>query len=117
MWRAACQVTPRHMPGGARAMLAAGLACCQLITAAWIFRKLPWPRPPWIPALHRWTGRLAIVFVLPVLYWCIFQLGFQTFDTRYVAHSLLGTLAAAPRGYAGGRPERSSCSTASTRLG
>lgn len=73
-------------------MLALGLACCQLFTAAWIFRKLPWPRPPWIPALHRWTGRLAILFVLPVLYWCIFQLGFQTFDARLVAHSLLGTL-------------------------
>jgi hypothetical protein len=73
-------------------MVAAGLACCQLFTAAWIFHKLPWPGPPWIPALHRWTGRLAILFVLPVLYWCIFQLGFQTFDTRYVAHSVLGTL-------------------------
>jgi len=74
------------------AMIAAGLACCQLFTAAWIFRKLPWPRPPSIPAVHRWTGRLAILFVLPVLYWCIFQLGFQTFDARYVAHSVFGTL-------------------------
>lgn len=73
-------------------MVALGLACCQLFTAAWIFHKLPWARPPWIPALHRWTGRLAILFVLPVLYWCIFQLGFQTVDTRYVAHSVLGTL-------------------------
>ena len=73
-------------------IVAVGLACCQLLTAAWMFRKLPWPRPPWIPAVHRGTGLLAILFVLPVLYWCIFQLGFQTFDTRYLAHSLLGTL-------------------------
>ena len=73
-------------------MVAVGLACCQLLTAAWIFRKLPWPRPPRIPEIHRWTGRLAILFVLPVLYWCIFQLGFQTFDSRYLAHSVLGTL-------------------------
>ncbi len=73
-------------------MAAISLACCQLFTAAWIFRKLPWPRPPWIPAVHRWTGRLAITLVLPVLYWCIFQLGFQSFDTRFVAHSVLGTL-------------------------
>ena len=73
-------------------MVAVGLACCQLFTGAWIFHKLPWPRPRWIPALHRWTGRLAILVVLPVLYWCIFQLGFQTVDTRYVAHSVLGTL-------------------------
>jgi uncharacterized protein DUF6529 len=73
-------------------IVAAGLACSQLLTAAWIFRKLPWPRPAWIPEVHRWTGRVAILLVLPVLYWCVFQLGFQTFDSRYVAHSVLGTL-------------------------
>jgi Family of unknown function (DUF6529) len=73
-------------------MVTVGLACSQLFTAAWIFHKLPWPRPASIPAVHRWAGRLAILFVLPVLYWCIFQLGFQTFDTRYLAHSVLGTL-------------------------
>ena len=73
-------------------MAAALLACTQLFTAAWIFRKLPWPRPDWIPAVHRWSGRLALVVVAPVVYWCIFQLGFQTYDTRYVAHSVLGTL-------------------------
>jgi len=73
-------------------MAAALLACAQLFTAAWIFRKLPWPRPAWIPAVHRWTGRLALLLVAPVVYWCIFQLGFQTFDTRFVAHSVLGTL-------------------------
>jgi hypothetical protein len=73
-------------------MAAVLLACAQIFTAAWIFRKLPWPRPDWIPAVHRWTGRLALVAVAPVVYWCIFQLGFQTYDTRYVAHSVLGTL-------------------------
>ena len=73
-------------------MVALGLACCQLLTAAWIFHKLPWPPPSRIPEIHRWTGRLAIMFVLPVLYWCIFQLGFQTFDSRVLAHSVLGTL-------------------------
>src|SRR4029079_8445853 len=36
------------------------LGLCQLFTAAWIFRKLPWPRPDWIPALHRWTRRLPL---------------------------------------------------------
>lgn len=73
-------------------MVAVGLACCQLLTAAWIFRKLPWRSPRRIREIHRWTGRLAILFVLPVLYWCIFQLGFQTFDSRVLAHSVLGTL-------------------------
>jgi hypothetical protein len=66
------------------------LAVTQLFTAAWIFRKLPWPRPAWIPALHRWTGRLAFAFTVPVAYHCVFKLGFQDPSNRVLAHSLLG---------------------------
>jgi hypothetical protein len=72
----------------ASAALALGLA--QLFTAAWIFRKLPWPRPPWVPAVHRWTGRLALLCTLPVAYHCVFKLGFQDPDARVLAHSLAG---------------------------
>ena len=72
------------------ATAAAALAVSQLVTAAWIFHKLPWPRPPWIPAVHRWTGRLAFACTLPVAYHCIFKLGFQSGSSRVVAHSLLG---------------------------
>lgn len=66
------------------------LAVGQLFTAAWIFRKLPWPRPPWIPAFHRWTGRLAFAVTLPVAYHCVFKLGYQHTTSRVLAHSLLG---------------------------
>jgi Family of unknown function (DUF6529) len=66
------------------------LGLCQLFTAAWIFRKLPWRRPDWIPGLHRWTGRLAFACTLPVAYHCIFKLGFQHTTSRVLAHSLLG---------------------------
>lgn len=66
------------------------LALAQLFTAAWIFRKLPWRRPAWVPALHRWTGRLAFALTIPVAYHCVFQLGFQRFDGRVLAHSLAG---------------------------
>jgi Family of unknown function (DUF6529) len=66
------------------------LALSQLFTAAWIFRKLPWPRPAWIPASHRWTGRAAFVLTLPVAYHCVFLLGFQDTTSRTLAHSLLG---------------------------
>ena len=72
------------------ATAALALACLQLVTAAWIFRKLPFRRPWWIPAFHRWTGRLAFVCTLPVAYHCIFKLGFQTTTTRVLVHSLLG---------------------------
>ena len=73
------------------ATAAVALACFQLFTAAWIFRKLPWRKPPWVNAVHRWSGRLAFVCTLPVAYHCIFKLGFQTATSRTLAHSLLGS--------------------------
>ena len=72
------------------ATIAVLLGLSQLFTAAWIFRKLPWPRPPWIPAVHRWTGRAAFACTLPVAYHCVFKLGFQHPTTRVLAHSLHG---------------------------
>ena len=66
------------------------LAGAQLVSAAWIFGKLPWPRPAWIPALHRWTGRLVFCLTLPVAYHCIFKLGFQKTDSRVLTHAFLG---------------------------
>ena len=73
------------------ASTAAALALLQLFTAAWIFHKLPWPKPAWVNPVHRWTGRLAFVATLPVAYHCIFKLGFQSGDDRVLAHSLLGS--------------------------
>jgi mono/diheme cytochrome c family protein len=66
------------------------LACAQLFTAAWIFRKLPWSKPAWVNPVHRWSGRLAFVLTLPVAYHCIFKLGFRDPSGRVLAHSLLG---------------------------
>jgi mono/diheme cytochrome c family protein len=82
---------PVHLKAGF-ATAAAVLACFQLFTAAWIFRKLPWPKPRWVNPVHRWSGRLAFAFTLPVAYHCIFKLGFQDPDARVLAHSLLGCL-------------------------
>jgi len=80
---------PIHLKAGF-ASAAALLACLQLFTAAWIFKKLPWSRPAWVGPVHRWSGRLAFVFTLPVAYHCIFKLGFRHPTTRVLAHSLLG---------------------------
>jgi mono/diheme cytochrome c family protein len=80
---------PVHLKAGF-ATTAAVLACFQLVTAAWIFRRLPWRKPAWVNPVHRWTGRLAFAFTLPVAYHCIFKLGFQHPDGRVLAHSLLG---------------------------
>jgi hypothetical protein len=74
---------------------AAGVfAIVQVLTGARIFGKLtgivPVP-PPRVNRIHRWSGRLAILFTLPVAFHCIFILGFQTDEARVLAHSLLGT--------------------------
>src|SRR6476646_426032 len=80
---------PIHLKAGfANAVVV--LACFQLFTAAWIFRKLPWPKPACVNPVHRWSGRLAFAFTLPVAYHCIFKLGFQHASSRVLAHSLLG---------------------------
>jgi mono/diheme cytochrome c family protein len=80
---------PVHLKAGF-ATAAVALALFQLFTAAWIFRKLPWRKPVWVNPVHRWSGRLAFAFTLPVAYHCIFKLGFQHPDGRVLAHSLLG---------------------------
>jgi mono/diheme cytochrome c family protein len=80
---------PIHLKAGFATAVVV-LACFQLFTAAWIFRKLPWPRPAWVNPVHRWSGRLAFVLTLPVAYHCIFKLGFQDPSTRVLSHSLFG---------------------------
>jgi mono/diheme cytochrome c family protein len=80
---------PIHLKAGF-ATAAAVLACFQLFTAAWIFRKLPWQKPAWVNPVHRWSGRAAFLCTLPVAYHCIFKLGFQDPTTRVLMHSLLG---------------------------
>jgi Family of unknown function (DUF6529) len=72
------------------ASAAVALAVTQPVTAAWIFGRLPWPRPRWVAPFHRWTGRVILALTLPVAYHCIFLLGFQSGSDRTLAHSLLG---------------------------
>jgi mono/diheme cytochrome c family protein len=80
---------PIHMKAGFATAVAV-LACFQIFTAAWIFRKLPWRKPGWVNSAHRISGALAFVLTLPVAYHCIFKLGFQDPNGRVLAHSLLG---------------------------
>ena len=80
---------PIHLKAGFASVVAA-LACFQLFSAAWIYGKLPWRKPGWINPAHRWSGRLAFLFTLPVAYHCIFKLGFQDPSNRVLAHSLFG---------------------------
>jgi hypothetical protein len=69
-------------------------AIVQVATGARIFGKLtgivPVP-PPRVNRIHRWSGRIAILLTLPVVFHCVFILGFQTDDARVLVHSLLGS--------------------------
>jgi len=68
-------------------------AVVQLITALWMYGRLPLgPAPSSLGTVHRISGRLAFVVSLPVAYHCLYQLGWQHTSTRVLLHSLLGCL-------------------------
>ena len=70
---------------------AALLAVMQILSALWIYGRLPvGAAPDWIGAAHRISGRLAFLLSLPVAYHCLYQLAFQDSSARVLAHSLLG---------------------------
>lgn len=64
----------------------------QLLTAARIYGRLSFlpERGLTIARVHRWSGRIAFLFTLPVFFHCVTILGFQTPDTRVAIHSLVG---------------------------
>jgi hypothetical protein len=67
------------------------LALVQLVSALVMYGKIPGVRgPSWIGGLHRWSGRLAFAFTLPVAVHCLYALGFATYDARTLTHSLAG---------------------------
>jgi Family of unknown function (DUF6529) len=68
------------------------LACLQVVTAAHIYSRLRLPVGSSVAAVHRWSGRLAILLTLPVAYHCIFLLGYGDYTTRVEVHSLLGSV-------------------------
>jgi hypothetical protein len=79
-----------------KAWLATGailLAVVQVLTGGRMYGKLPFlrVRGPRVAFVHRWSGRLAFLFTLPVFFHCVTILGFETPDARVAIHSLAGT--------------------------
>src|SRR3954447_7102196 len=70
--------------------IALAFGVVQVLTALWVYGKLPWAAPSWLSTAHRISGRLAFLISLPVAYHCLWSLGFQDTNTRVLAHSLLG---------------------------
>jgi hypothetical protein len=75
------------------ATVAVILAVVQVLTGARMFGKLQFLplRGPRVAFIHRWSGRIAFLFTLPVFFHCVTILGFETPDARVAIHSLLGT--------------------------
>jgi len=69
------------------------LALVQVTTASRMYGKLGFLpfRGPGVARVHRWSGRLAFLFTLPVFFHCVTILGFETPDARVAIHSLAGT--------------------------
>ena len=73
------------------ATVALALALFQLLSAMWMFGRLPIARRPrWLGLAHRWSGTAAFLISLPVAYHCLWALGFQKQTARQIAHALFG---------------------------
>jgi hypothetical protein len=73
------------------ATIAVLFAVVQLVSAMWMYGKLPVAdAPEWIGSFHRISGRLAFLLSLPVAYHCLYQLAFQSTTLRVLLHSLFG---------------------------
>jgi uncharacterized protein DUF6529 len=73
------------------ATVATVFAIVQVISALVMYGKVPHvTAPSWIGTVHRWSGRTAFVVAVPVAMHCLYALGFQTYSTRVLIHSLLG---------------------------
>jgi len=76
------------------ATLAILLALVQICTGARIFGKLAGVLPfdgGTAASIHRWSGRLAVLATLPIVFHCVTILGFQTTDARVAIHSIVGS--------------------------
>ena len=80
--------------GYAKSWLATGatvFAIVQVISALVMYGKIPRvSAPSWIGRAHRWSGRIAFLLAVPVAINCLYGLGFQSYSTRVLIHSLLG---------------------------
>jgi hypothetical protein len=73
------------------ATVATVFAIIQVLSALVMYGKIPHvPAPSWIGTVHRWSGRIAFVTAVPVAMHCLYALGFQTYSTRVLVHSVLG---------------------------
>ncbi|WP_283134866.1 DUF6529 family protein [Rhizohabitans arisaemae] len=76
---------------GTFAVLLAGVQVVTALAMGGVLR-LPGGRRPWAAGAHRWSGRLAFLFTLPVAFHCLYSLGLQYSSPRVLVHSVVGCL-------------------------
>jgi uncharacterized protein DUF6529 len=64
-------------------------AVVQTVTALALFGRIRLTGG-WVGPVHRWSGRIAVAVTVPVAVHCLYALGFQSYDTRTLLHSLFG---------------------------
>ncbi|MEU6353912.1 DUF6529 family protein [Streptomyces sp. NPDC047072] len=77
--------------GAVKSWLATGaffFALVQLVSALMLYGRLP--GPSWSSTLHRWSGRVAFLLAVPVAVHCLYALGYQSYESRVLWHSLFG---------------------------
>ena len=64
----------------------------QVISALAMWGRLPGvtDAPGWVTWLHRWTGVAAFLLTMPVVFHCVWSLGFEDGSTRVLVHSVAG---------------------------
>jgi hypothetical protein len=64
----------------------------QVMTALWMWGRLPGAgaAPAWVGPVHRWSGAIAFAALVPVALNCLYSLGFGTYSTRVLVHSVAG---------------------------
>jgi hypothetical protein len=74
------------------ATIAIGLLLVQLVTASWMWGRLPGVHttPGWVTPVHRYSGTTAFIVTLPVAFHCLWALGFGSTSARVVVHSFAG---------------------------
>ena len=74
------------------ATAAVALLLVQLVTALWMWGRLPGAgaAPAWAAGAHRGSGAAAFVLTLPPAFHCLWALGLGTGSTRVVVHGLAG---------------------------
>jgi hypothetical protein len=66
-------------------------ACVQVVTALRIYGRLgSWPGARMAARIHRMSGVIAVALSLPVAFHCLWSLGYGTYSTRVLVHSVMG---------------------------